>query len=125
MRAPRRAPTPRCRAPAASAAASARPPCPARPFHGEIVMTRLLAAALLASTLISAPALAEDPRLVERLYSEDEVVRIEGRANVQATIRFAADEHIENVAIGDSNAWQVTPNRRANLLFIKPLSERP
>jgi type IV secretion system protein VirB9 len=87
-------------------------------------MTRLLAAALLASILITAPALAEDPRLVERLYSEDEVVRIEGRANVQATIRFGEDEHIENVAIGDSNAWQVTPNRRANLLFIKPLSER-
>jgi type IV secretion system protein VirB9 len=87
-------------------------------------MTRLLAAALLASTLIAAPALADDPRLVERVYSEDEVVRIEGRANVQATIRFGADEHIENVAIGDSNAWQVTPNRRANLLFIKPLSER-
>ena len=87
-------------------------------------MTRaLLAAALLASTL-AMPARAEDPRLVERLYSEDEVVRIEGRANVQATIRFGADEHIENVAIGDSNAWQVTPNRRANLLFIKPLGER-
>jgi type IV secretion system protein VirB9 len=89
------------------------------------MMTRaILAAALLAATLAAAPARGEDPRLVERLYSEDEVVRIEGRANVQATIRFGADEHIENVAIGDSNAWQVTPNRRANLLFVKPLGER-
>lgn len=83
-----------------------------------------LAAALLASTLGGIPAHAEDPRLVERLYNADEVVRIEGRANVQATIRFAEDEHIENVAIGDSTAWQVTPNRRANLLFIKPLADR-
>jgi type IV secretion system protein VirB9 len=81
-------------------------------------------AALLASTLLAAPARAEDPRLVERPYAEDEVVRIEGRANVQATIRFGAEEHIENVAIGDSTAWQVTPNKRANLLFIKPLAER-
>jgi len=81
----------------------------------------LLAAALLAS---AAPALADDPRLVERLYDPAEVVRIEGRPNVQAAIRFAEDEHIENVAIGDSNSWQVTPNKRANLLFVKPLADR-
>ena len=91
-------------------------------------MTRaLLAAALLAATALGSPPCprcAEDPRLVERLYDADEVVRIEGRANVQATIRFAEDEHIENVAIGDSQAWQVTPNKRANLLFVKPLSRR-
>ena len=88
-------------------------------------MTRaLFAAALLAATTLSMPVRAEDPRLVERLYNADEVVKIEGRANVQATIRFDEDEHIENVAIGDSTAWQVTPNRRANLLFIKPLADR-
>jgi type IV secretion system protein VirB9 len=87
-------------------------------------MTLGLSAALLACTLAAAPALADDPRLVERLYSEVEVVRIEGRTNVQATIRFGEDEQIENVAIGDSTAWQVTPNKRANLLFIKPLAER-
>lgn len=82
----------------------------------------LLTAALLATA--ASPALAADARLVERLYDPDTVVRIEGRPNVQATIRFENDEHIENVAIGDSQAWQVTPNRRANLLFVKPLSER-
>lgn len=72
--------------------------------------------------VLAAPALADDPRLVERLYDPAEVVRIDGRTNVQATIAFAEDEHIENVAIGDSQSWQVTPNRRANLLFVKPLS---
>lgn len=82
----------------------------------------LLAAAL--STVLAAPALAADARLVERLYDPNAVVKIEGRPNVQATIRFEDDEHIENVAIGDSQAWQVTPNRRANLLFVKPLGER-
>src|SRR5205085_7069271 len=40
------------------------------------------------------------------------------------TIRFSEDEHIENVAIGDSTKWQVTPNKRANLLFVKPLADR-
>lgn len=86
-------------------------------------MTRAWLAAILL-TATAAPAGAEDPRLVERLYDPDEVVVIEGRTNVQATIRFGEDEFIENVAIGDSTKWQVTPNRRANLLFVKPLSER-
>jgi type IV secretion system protein VirB9 len=85
-------------------------------------MNRFLPAAAL-GLLASATALhAEDPRLVQRLYDPAEVVRIEGRPSVQATIRFGDDEHIENVAIGDSNAWQVTPNKRANLLFVKPLA---
>jgi type IV secretion system protein VirB9 len=73
--------------------------------------------------LLAAPAQAQDPRLVEHFYSEMEVVRIEGRLNIQATIMFGEDELIENVAIGDSGSWQVTPNKRANLLFVKPLSE--
>lgn len=76
----------------------------------------------LALLALSSPALAGDARLVERLYDPAEVVRINGQTKVQATIRFEEDEHIENVAIGDSTAWQVTPNKRANLLFVKPLT---
>lgn len=82
----------------------------------------LTAAILLAAT--ATPGLARDTRLVSHRYSSEEVVRIEGRAGVQATIMFADDEHIENVAIGNSNTWQVTPNKRANLLFVKPLDGR-
>ena len=44
-----------------------------------------------------------------------------GRVKVQTTIKFAPDEAIENVAIGDSTAWQVTPNRAQSMLFVKPL----
>lgn len=78
----------------------------------------------LALALLATPAMAQenDPRLVERLYDPTEVVRIEGKTKVQATIMFGEGEAIENVAIGDSTAWQVTPNKRANLLFVKPLS---
>ncbi|OZA90628.1 MAG: type VI secretion protein [Erythrobacter sp. 34-65-8] len=72
--------------------------------------------------LLAVPADANDPRLVERLYDPAQVIRIEGRTKVQATIAFGEDERIENVAIGDSGAWQVTPNKRANVLFVKPLS---
>jgi len=85
----------------------------------------LLAATLLAAATVTATsAQANDPRLVQRLYDPAQVVMIEAKANVQATIAFEEGEHIENVAIGDSANWQITPNKRANLLFVKPLSPR-
>jgi type IV secretion system protein VirB9 len=84
-------------------------------------MNRALSLALALTTL-AAPALADDARIVEKFYDPGKVVRIEGKTKVQATIQFGEDEHIENVAIGDSQAWQVTPNKRANLLFVKPLA---
>lgn len=79
----------------------------------------LLAALIMA--MVPSTAMA-DSRLQERLYNPDEVVTIHGRTKVQATITFGEDETIENIAIGDSSAWQVTPNKRANLLFVKPLT---
>jgi type IV secretion system protein VirB9 len=72
----------------------------------------------------SAPTLPGDPRLITVPYRDTAVVRLVGRAGVETTIMLADDEHIENVAIGDANAWQVTPNRRANMLFVKPLGQR-
>lgn len=86
----------------------------------------------LGAMALAAPALADDPRpddprpvdprLASRQYNANEVVRIDGRPGVQAAIAFDEDEHIENVAIGDSTKWQVTPNKRANVLFVKPLA---
>lgn len=84
-------------------------------------MIRFAAAALALAA--ATPALA-DERLVEVRYDPARVYRVEGRPKVQATIRFGEDESIENVAVGDSNAWQITPNKRANLLFVKPLLAR-
>ncbi len=81
------------------------------------------ALALATATLATTPAMADDPRLVDLEYDPAQVVRINGKARVQATIMFAEDEVIENVAIGDSQSWQVTPNKRANLLFVKPLAD--
>ncbi len=83
----------------------------------------LAAAAALALGVAAAPASA-DERLVEVRYDAAKVYRLEGKPKVQATIRFGEDEAIENVAVGDSNAWQITPNKRANLLFVKPLLAR-
>ena len=88
-----------------------------------IRFTAAVAALVLAAGPLAAPLHADD-RLVEVRYDAAKVYRIEGKPKVQATIRFSEDEAIENVAVGDSNAWQITPNKRANLLFVKPLLAR-
>ena len=78
-------------------------------------------AAVLALALFSTTADAADPRLKSVHYEADKVVQVQGRLGYQSMIEFGQGESIENVAVGDSAAWQVTPNKRANLLFLKPL----
>ncbi|MEE4200396.1 TrbG/VirB9 family P-type conjugative transfer protein [Erythrobacter sp.] len=68
-----------------------------------------------------APTAPADPRLVTQVFDENRVYTINGKVKVQTTVKFAPDEAIQNVAIGDSNAWQVQPNQAQTLLFIKPL----
>lgn len=72
--------------------------------------------------LAPAVATAADPRIETRFFDAAHVVLVTGRTGIQTTIEFADDEHIENVAVGDSAAWQVTPNKRASLLFVKPIT---
>jgi type IV secretion system protein VirB9 len=90
----------------------------------------LLAACCLA---LSGPAAAAvsphpgggDPRIGEVLYDPAQVVELSGVLGYQLTLEFDPLERIENVAIGDALGWQVTPNRKANLLFLKPMAQRP
>jgi type IV secretion system protein VirB9 len=62
-----------------------------------------------------------DPRIREVLYSPHQVVGLRGHLGYQMMIEFGAGEEIENVSVGDSIAWQVAPNRRGTLLFVKPV----
>lgn len=62
-----------------------------------------------------------DPRIRVVHYDPNEVIELEGTLGYAMSVEFAENEKIENVAIGDSQGWQVTPNRRANLLFVKPM----
>lgn len=87
-------------------------------------MRAVWAGLALCGVLAAAPACADDSRLRVEPFPGNRVIRISGRTGVQAVIAFGSDEHIENVAIGDAAAWQVTPNRRANMLFLKPLLPR-
>ncbi|MEZ5955697.1 MAG: TrbG/VirB9 family P-type conjugative transfer protein [Hyphomonadaceae bacterium] len=62
-----------------------------------------------------------DPRLRVLPYEEGQVISLDGHLGYQMMIEFDPQERIENVSIGDSLAWQVTPNQAATLLFVKPV----
>ncbi|HVY84325.1 MAG TPA: P-type conjugative transfer protein VirB9 [Caulobacterales bacterium] len=89
-----------------------------------------LTTALIASFMLAGAALAqgvapqpgpEDPRIRYAHYDPEQVIDLATHLGYQVMIEFAQDEHIENVSIGDSVSWQITPNRAANLLFVKPV----
>lgn len=90
---------------------------------------RTLLAALAVAAALAGPALAADAprpgavdaRIRTVAYDPDQVVRLTGYFSIQTMLEFAPDERIENVSIGDALGWQVTPNKKANLLFLKPL----
>jgi type IV secretion system protein VirB9 len=54
-------------------------------------------------------------------YTADTLTLLEVAPGYQLTIEFASDEHIENVALGDSSAWQLNANHRGDRLFVKLL----
>lgn len=62
-----------------------------------------------------------NPHIQSVLFSPDEVVLLRGALGWEIMIEFGEDERIENVSIGDALAWQVTPNKKARDLFLKPL----
>lgn len=90
------------------------------------LLTLLAVAGLLATASTGEAAQAPkpgavDPRIRTLTYDPDQLVMLHGQIGFQMMIEFARDEHIENVSVGDGLAWQITPNKRANLLFLKPL----
>ena len=85
----------------------------------------------LLGLLLATPATAQmrpepgpgDPRSQSVRYDANQVVQIQAATGYQVTVEFAQDERIENVAVGDSGAWQITPNKRGDHLFIKAVGQ--
>ena len=87
-------------------------------------MIRKVSFAALAVLGCTAASAAADSRIRSLAYDPDRIVQVLGRTGIQSTIQFDGDERIQNVAVGDSSKWQVTPNHGATLLFVKPLAPR-
>lgn len=85
-----------------------------------LALVLALAASPAVAAVVPQPGL-KDPRIRTVGYDPDEVVRLRGYLGQATTLEFAEDERIENVSIGDALGWQITPNKRANLLFLKPI----
>jgi len=81
----------------------------------------LLLAAPAAAQVRPQPAPDGDPHLQTVRYAPGQLVLLELAPGYQMTVELGSDEQIENVAVGDSAAWQVTANRRGDRLFIKAL----
>lgn len=81
----------------------------------------LAMAALAQEPALAQESAAADPRIQSVAYNADQIVLLQGAPGYQITVEFGPDEQIENVAVGDSAAWQVTPNRRGDYLFVKPV----
>ncbi|MBC7519994.1 MAG: P-type conjugative transfer protein VirB9 [Sandarakinorhabdus sp.] len=90
----------------------------------------LLFAVLIGAAMTAAAAQVPqpspvDPRIRTIVYNPREVVTITGQLGYQMVVAFGDGERIENISIGDGQAWQVTPNRKADLLFLKPIDRLP
>jgi len=85
------------------------------------MITRPQFVALLLATAIPQVALAAgDPRIRQTAYDPQKVTTVQGCVGFQTTVTFAPGERIENVALGDAGLWEATPNKRSDLLFLKP-----
>lgn len=86
--------------------------------------------ALIALLLVYAiPAAAEtlphpgpgDPRIQYVDFDPNQVVVLNATPGFAITVELSPEERIENIALGNGNAWQVQVNRRSDKIFVKPL----
>lgn len=72
-----------------------------------------------ADAQVSPTAGSGDPRLQTVVYDANQIIELPVAVGYQLTVELAADERVENAAIGDSAAWQVSANKRGDRIFIK------
>jgi type IV secretion system protein VirB9 len=85
-----------------------------------LLILALAAATPAAAQIRPAPG-AGDPRIQIVDYDPNQVIQIQAAQGYQVTLEFGSDEQIQNVAVGDAGAWQVSANRAGGHVFLKPL----
>ncbi|OZG32461.1 MULTISPECIES: TrbG/VirB9 family P-type conjugative transfer protein [Rickettsieae] len=66
-------------------------------------------------------AITTDNRIKTYIHNPNEVYLLVLHFGFQSSIEFAKNEEIQNIVLGESYAWKMTP--LANRLFIKPLEK--
>ena len=64
-----------------------------------------------------------DARIQVMTFAPDQVVTLPVALGYAAIVELADDERVENIVVGNSGAWQVTPNGRGDRIVVKPLIE--
>jgi type IV secretion system protein VirB9 len=64
-----------------------------------------------------------DPRVRDVVYNKDNVTAIDASYGTSTMIELQPDEKIETLALGDSIAWKVEPNRKGDIIFVKPVEK--
>lgn len=64
-----------------------------------------------------------DARVRDVTYNKDNVTAIDATYGTSTMIELQPDEKIETLALGDSIAWKVEPNRKGNIIFVKPIEK--
>lgn len=87
---------------------------------GRVALLALVAAVEMAQ--LAPPSGFSGGQIRAIPYLADQVVPLQVGQGYAAIVEFAADEAIDNVVVGNSGGWQVTPNRRGDRLVVKPLA---
>lgn len=80
--------------------------------------------------LLASPSVAEvtprpgdgDPHIQQVAYDAEQVVALNASPGFVTTVELSPDERVENIALGDSGAWQVQVNHRGDRVFIKAIA---
>lgn len=89
----------------------------------------LLGLAISALTICAAFAEATprpgrtDARIRDVTYNRDNVTAIDASYGTSTMIQLQSDEKIETLALGDAIAWKVEPNRKGDIIFVKPVEK--
>ena len=78
----------------------------------------LVAPAVVTSQVLPSPG-SGDPRLQTVVYKSDQIVTVAVAPGYQVLIELAPDEQIQNIALGDTSAWQATASKQGNRLYVK------
>lgn len=80
----------------------------------------LALAAVPAAAQVRPQSVEGNPHLQNIDYDPGQIVQLFGAPGFEMMVELSPDEQVQNVALGDSGAWQVSVNKEGDRLFIKP-----